>query len=164
VFAKNPEIRDALREQFQEHSAERVYTAIVSGRVRDDAGTFSSYLATNRALERYSTRDPERGELAVTYFRVLARAADATFVEAQLRTGRRNQIRVHFAEAGHPVLGDSRYGSCRPPHPQWPPSRLALHASALGLIHPVSEEPVRWESPLPAPFRTFAAKHGWPVA
>jgi 23S rRNA pseudouridine1911/1915/1917 synthase len=161
VFAKDPEVRDFLRAQFQEQSAERIYLAIVAGRVRDDAGTFSSYLATNKGLGRYSTRDASRGELAVTYFRVLARGEDATLVEAQLRTGRRNQIRVHFAEAGHPVLGDPRYGTRRATHPQWPPSRLALHASALGVIHPGSGEPVRWESPPPAPFRAFAAKQGW---
>jgi 23S rRNA pseudouridine1911/1915/1917 synthase len=161
VFAKNPDIRDALREQFHARAVERIYLAIVTGRVKEDAGTFSSYLTTNKALGRYSTRDEERGELAVTYFRVRSRGTDATFVEAQLQTGRRNQIRVHFAEAGHPVLGDPRYGSRRAIHPQWPASRLALHACVLGLVHPGTGEPVRWESPLPAVFRTFASKQGW---
>jgi 23S rRNA pseudouridine1911/1915/1917 synthase len=160
VFAKDARVREALRAQFREHSVERIYLAIVAGRVEADAGTFASRLATNKGLHRYSTRDETAGERAVTHFRVRRRGAEATVVDVQLETGRRNQIRVHFAEAGHPVLGDPRYGSGRAVHPHWPADRLALHAAVLGLAHPVTGEPMRWESPMPPVFRAFLSKQG----
>lgn len=158
VFAKDAQTADALRDQFRVHSVERIYVAIVAGHVKSDAGTFDSYLTTNRDLDRYSTHEDEAGERAITHYRVRSRGVDTTLVEVQLETGRRNQIRVHFAEAGHPVLGDRRYGSERGAQAHWPDDRLALHAVVLGLVHPATQEFMRWESTLPAVFRAFISK------
>ena len=72
-----------------------------------------------------------------------------------LETGRRNQIRVHFAEAGHPVLGDERYEHQRAQHPRWKANRLALHAAALAFQHPVTGAECRFETPLPPEFQSF---------
>jgi 23S rRNA pseudouridine1911/1915/1917 synthase len=155
VFAKTNDAAVALRAQFQEHAPERQYVAVVAGRMVDDAGTFRSHLATNKALKRYSTTDEAEGELAVTHYEVERRWPDATVVRVWLETGRRNQIRVHFAEAGHPVLGDERYEHEQARHPRWKAKRLALHATRLSFRHPVTGQEGRFDTALPPEFQTF---------
>jgi 23S rRNA pseudouridine1911/1915/1917 synthase len=151
VFAKSSTARNRLREQFQQHTAERIYLAIVAGQVHDASGTFRSYLATSKSLQRYSTKEGE-GELAITHFEVIHALKGATFVRVQLETGRRNQIRVHFAEAGHPVLGDDRYETHLAQHPRWNSKRLALHAFVLAFQHPITGEQSRFETAIPPEF------------
>lgn len=155
VFAKSEEIAQALKQQFADRKPEREYAAIVAGHVREDSGTFRSFLVTDEDLDQYSTTVPGEGKLAVTHFKVEQRLRGATFVTVHLETGRRNQIRVHFAEIGHPVLGDVRYKSDRARHVDWQEKRLALHARTLGFRHPVTGVPVRVTSPLPAVFQAF---------
>jgi 23S rRNA pseudouridine1911/1915/1917 synthase len=158
VFGKSADWASRIRAQFAEHKPERLYAALVAGRVAAEQGTWSSRLTTDRSLRRYSTDDEEEeGEHAVTHFAIERRWPDASLVRIWLETGRRNQIRVHFAEAGHPVIGDDRYRPRLAAHPRWPFSRLALHARALGLTHPATGEPMRWESPLPSEFDRFLA-------
>lgn len=151
VFAKDRRTGEALQAQFREHRPERLYVALVAGLLERDRGTFESRLETNRGLTRYSSRDGS-GERAVTHYEVEARLSGATRVRARLETGRRNQIRVHFAEARHPVLGDRRYRPDLSAHPSWPHERLALHAAVLGFTHPVTGEALRFESPVPREF------------
>jgi 23S rRNA pseudouridine1911/1915/1917 synthase len=153
VLARTAAARDGLRAQLERHEPEREYLALVAGRLAADRGTFESRLATARSLTRYSTR--EGGEDAVTHWRVERRLEDATLVSVRLETGRRNQIRVHFAEAGHPVLGDPRYGPERARHRGWTERRLALHAATLAFTHPITLRRLRFEAPLPAAMRTF---------
>jgi 23S rRNA pseudouridine1911/1915/1917 synthase len=118
-------------------------------------------LATSKNLNRFSTEDEEDGELAVTHYQVVrnyprtAQSPAVTHVTVQLETGRRNQIRVHFAEEGHPVLGDSRYRSHLWKEIPWPHKRLALHASTLAFVHPTSCEMLRFNSPLPKEITAF---------
>jgi 23S rRNA pseudouridine1911/1915/1917 synthase len=158
VFGKSADWASRIRAQFAEHKPERLYAALVAGRVAAEQGTWSSRLTTDRSLRRYSTDDEEEeGEHAVTHFAIERRWTDASLARIWLETGRRNQIRVHFAEAGHPVIGDDRYRPRLAAHPRWPFSRLALHARALGLTHPATGEPMRWESPLPSEFDRFLA-------
>ena len=155
VFAITEAAETGLRRQFGAHEPLREYVALVSGNVADESGTFESRLATNRALSRYSVKEGEEGQLAVTHFVVEARYAGATRVRVRLETGRRNQIRVHFAEAGHPVLGDARYRPERARHPRWRGRHHALHAAVLEFIHPITGEALRFESPLPPEFDAF---------
>ena len=122
------------------------------------AGSIRSHLATDEALNRYSTGDPNVGELAITHYEVIDQFSDAAIVRVQLETGRRNQIRVHFAEAGHPILGDPRYRTQEATHRFWPYSRLALHAESLGLTHPVTGEKLQYVAPWPQEFRDFRRK------
>lgn len=157
VFGKQEGIAAKLIEQFRQRKPQRVYTAIVAGVVQSDEGTFHSHLATGKSLNRYVTRESPTTEAAITHYRVVRRMADATLVEATLETGKRNQIRVQFADAGHPVLGDPRYGVEHEPHPRWIRKRIALHARSLGFVHPVTEQPVQFESPLPAAIEKFLA-------
>lgn len=155
IFAITEEAATELIDQFKRHAPAREYVALVSGLVKEDRGTIESRLATNRGLSRYSTHG-EDGERAVTHYEVEARFQNATRVRVKLETGRRNQIRVHFAEAGHPVLGDTRYRPELARHPLWRSRRQALHAAVLGFVHPVTRQRMRFESPLPPEFRAFS--------
>lgn len=155
VFGKSPEVADRLTDQFAARKPERRYVAIVAGRLAEPTGEFRSYLATDKALNRFSTDDTEIGQYAETHYRVAADDEDTTLVDVWLATGRRNQIRVHFAEAGHPVLGDPRYAPETARHPRWRHTRLALHAQTLGFEHPITHQPIRCEARLPEEMRRF---------
>ncbi|WP_164100850.1 RluA family pseudouridine synthase [Candidatus Laterigemmans baculatus] len=155
VFGKSPQIVTQLQDQFKQRKPERSYVAIVAGEMQSSEGTFQSYLETGNNLDRFSTFDQSKGQLAITHYRVLKGLDGATVVEVRLETGRRNQIRVHFADAGHPVLGDPRYGSGQAVHPRWVQKRLALHAVTLGLTHPVTGKAMLFRSELPQPLQKF---------
>lgn len=157
VFAKSVRIAELLRTQFAAHKPEREYLAIVAGRMPTNEGTFRKNLIDDTtSLQRYCTDRTDLGETAVTHYRVSQRLRGATLVTVRLETGRRNQIRVHFADAGHPVLGDPRYGGTRAKHPRWSSRRMALHAWSLGITHPVTGEPLLFKSPPPHEFQAFS--------
>lgn len=160
VFGKNARVGDQLKEQFADRKPERVYVAIVSGRVKDATGTIQSYLATDKDLNQRSVEDSDDGKLAITHYRVAETFKDATMVRVTLETGRRNQIRVHFAEMGHPILGEQRYEVEDARHRLWPHKRLALHAEVLGFTHPVTRKVLRFEVPAPHEFGQFCARAG----
>lgn len=156
VFAKSIAIAEALRDQFAARKPQRHYAALVTGSVSPAQGTFTSYLATDpKTLQRYSTASPDEGELAITHYQVETTWPDATLLDVWLETGRRNQIRVHCAEAGFPILGDERYGRERSRSHRWPYRRLALHARTLGFEHPASGEALSFTAPLPPEMRKF---------
>ena len=159
VFGKHEPIANRLIEQFRQRKPQRVYTAIVAGVMSSDEGTFLSHLATGKNLDQFATRPSQKTETAITHYRVLRRMADTTLVEVTLETGRRNQIRVHFADAGHPVLGDPRYKTKQANHPRWIRKRIALHAKSLGFEHPVSGKAMTFESPLPSALEKFLARN-----
>lgn len=149
LFAKSPRLAKRIKEEFKARKPERIYIAIVSGTLKRDRGTFRSNLATDKNLNVYSTKKPNEGKLAVTHFKVVTRSKDWTALEVSLETGRRNQIRVHFSEIGHPVLGDSRYKPEAAKNSLWPHKRLALHARSLKILHPVKRKMMAFESELP---------------
>ena len=155
VIAKSPKIAKTIKEQFREKKPEREYLAIVAGRLEAVEGTFQSFLATDEDLNQYSTEDEDEGKLAITHFRRGAEFEGATQVQVRLETGRRNQIRVHFAEQGHPVLGDVRYEVEKARHPFWPYPRLALHAERLGFYHPMLRKTLRFQAERPKEFLEF---------
>ncbi len=157
VLGKTQEIVRQLKDQFAASKPQREYLAIVAGQMDDPSGTFESLLATDKDLNRFSTEDESIGQLAITHFRVISPLKDTTLVQVRLETGRRNQIRVHFAEAGHPVLGDPRYRPELAAHPHWPHKRLALHARLLAFEHPASGQELRFEAALPAEMERFIA-------
>lgn len=157
VFARTPDVVSALRQTFADHKPERTYLAIVAGVMADNSGEFRSQLGPGEGLRVRSLPDGETGQLAVTRYRVERRWPDATLVQVQLETGRRNQIRVHFSEAGHPVLGDTLYAPERARHDRWPYPRLALHAEHLTFVHPVTGETCEFQVPWPEEFEEFFA-------
>jgi len=156
VFAKRLKVAEALRNQFEARKPQRQYIAIVMGSISARTGTFRTYITTDKkTLQRYSTDDPESGQLAITHYEVIHMTPQTSAVEVRLETGRRNQIRVHFSESGHPVLGDVRYGSPDSAAKMWPYRRLALHAQTLGFTHPIHEHPLEFRTTLPTEFTQF---------
>ena len=155
IFAKTIDMAERIRDHFADRKPERQYIAIVAGTWTKEHGTIRSYLATDDDLNRYSTKKSDEGELAITHFMVCEQWADASLLEVRLETGRRNQIRVHLAEAEHPVLGDPRYRPQQANHWAWPYRRIALHAESLGFEHPRTSEPLSFRSSWPKEFRDF---------
>ena len=149
VFAKNTYVRDRLQKLFEAHEIDRVYVAIVEGKLREPSGTFRSILAEDRDMRIRSIVDPAQGKEAITHYRTIASGRRYSILEVTLETGRRNQIRVHLSEAGHPILGDTMYGRGR----EESLGRLGLHAQVLGFAHPRSGEKVRFASEAPRAFR-----------
>jgi 23S rRNA pseudouridine1911/1915/1917 synthase len=152
VFATSPEAKQTLQAQFAAHSAERVYVAVVEGRLERPSGSITSRLIDHAPGRVRETRDPTRGRSALTHWRVVRAGRGHTLVEIQLETGRRNQIRVHLAGLGHPIAGDAAYGGRSDPF-----GRLALHAQALGFDHPRSGVRMRFVSPAPAAWNNLPA-------
>lgn len=147
VFAKSEEVQSLMQRAWQDAVIERTYVAIVEGVVENDEGTIQSYLKENKALVMYSTRNPGEGDLAITHYKVLKRTQEFSLLEVNLETGRKNQIRVHMKDIGHPIAGDKKYGS-----KQNPLGRTGLHARVLSFIHPVTGTEVRYETPIPQKF------------
>jgi len=147
VFAKSGAAKAALQAQFKARRVERLYVAVVDGRVQADEGRLESFLVQDRSLRVRASRDTLRGKEAVTLYRVLERRRDSTVLELRLQTGRRGQIRAQLSELGHPVVGDAAYGSRRNPI-----RRVCLHAIRLGFVGP-DGRPRRFDSPVPAVFR-----------
>ena len=147
MFAKNPQAKEAMQHNWNNMVLERKYIAIVEGRLDPPEGRYSSYLAENVAHEVYSVKDPAQGKLAVTSYRTLRSRNGYSMVEVQLETGRKNQIRVHMKDLGHPIAGDRRYGAkTSPAH------RLCLHAQTLRFVHPVTRRDMNFTCALPAGF------------
>jgi 23S rRNA pseudouridine1911/1915/1917 synthase len=141
VFAYSEQARHFLKNLFYKHEITREYIAIVEGHLAKDRGTWQSYLEED-ALYRVKSVDEGKGQLAITHFEVLKKMEKSSLLRLTLETGRKNQIRVHASESGHPILGDQKYGSKSD-------GRLALHAHLLSFVHPVTGKLLSFTSPPP---------------
>ena len=170
LFAYTLQARDVLRQQFAEHSIDRIYMAIVEGKpptkgtwkstlVEDDfffvksietpvkyQSAFRAKEAARHRQRRAPLNNEERGKLAITHYEVVKQRKHTALVKFTLETGRKNQIRVHASEAGFPVLGDTKYGANANRR------RLCLHAHILGFHHPFRNKKMKFISPLPEYF------------
>jgi 23S rRNA pseudouridine1911/1915/1917 synthase len=142
VLARTNEAREHLKEQFTRRSVTRRYLAIAAGTV--ESRSFQSHLIDGASRHR-STSHPNSGKLAVTHVELVERLDGASLVMCSLETGRTHQIRVHLSEAGHPLVGDARYGYRGPIRVP----RIMLHAAELGFTHPVSGQHLDYEEALP---------------
>ena len=153
MYAKDEKTQHTLRDNWQEIVTDRRYVSIVSGDMERDAGTIESWLTDHKLYVSSSPVDDGTGRYAVTHYKTIKRANGYSLVELDLETGRKNQIRVHMSEMGHPVIGDERYGSdCNPI------GRLGLHAFKLCFYHPVTGEHMKFETPYPSAFKTLMLK------
>ena len=148
VYAKDIDTEQILEHSWHEIVYDRRYVAVCSGEVEPDDGTIANWLKDNKAYVTYSSPVDNGGKYAVTHFHVLDRTTEHSLVEFKLETGRKNQIRVHSADMGHPVCGDTKYGNGDDPL-----HRLCLHAWLLCFYHPVTRQPMEFETPVPAAFR-----------
>ncbi|OOP58008.1 MAG: RNA pseudouridine synthase [Candidatus Brocadia carolinensis] len=139
VFAKSAEAKENLKLQWR--NVRKKYVAVVHGILTEKSGTITSYLAENDDYEVFSVKDSRKGELAKTRYQVLKEAKKFSLLEIELLTGKKNQIRVHFSEKGHPLVGDDKYGKKGEPK-----SRLALHSHYLTFRHPHSGKELTFEA------------------
>lgn len=154
IFAKNFEAREQLKLQFAAHDVDRVYIAIVDGKIRPERGTIRSNLRERRDLRMESVDDDHPdAKPAVTHYRTIRTQGRWAMLEITLETGRKNQIRAHLSEAGHPIVGDKMYGSTVNPL-----GRLGLHAKLLGIDHPTSGKHMVFTAPVPKVFRELFGK------
>ena len=148
VYAKDIETEQLFEHAWHDIVYDRRYVAVVSGEMEQDEGTVANWLKDNKAYVTYSSPVDNGGKYAVTHFHVLNRTTEHSLVEFKLETGRKNQIRVHSADMGHPVCGDTKYGNGDDPL-----HRLCLHAFLLCFTHPVTHERMEFETPIPVQFR-----------
>lgn len=151
VFAKTPEALRGLKKIFEEHDLRRIYIAILVGELPDNNGTLSDKLVERKSMKMAVVpnssnikHETKGARVAITHYRVIERLPGHTVIEVKLETGRRNQIRVQFAERGFPLLGDQIYGS-----PSSGIDRQALHAEMLGFHHPITKETITVVAPTP---------------
>lgn len=147
MFAKNEQAKETMQHNWNNMVLNRKYLAVVEGRVEQEEGTIQSYLAETSQFEVYSTQNPDEGQLAVTRYRTLKVHNGYSLLEVELDTGRKNQIRVHMKDLGHPIAGDRKYGAKSSPI-----HRLALHAQTLRFVHPVTRKEMNFTTPIPASF------------
>lgn len=148
VYAKDMDTEQALEHNWHDIVYDRRYVAVVSGEVSEEGGTIENWLKDSKAYITYSSPVDNGGKYAITHYHVLARTVDHSLVDYKLETGRKNQIRVHSADMGHPVCGDVKYGNGDDPL-----HRLCLHAYMLCMVHPVTGERLEFETPIPTAFR-----------
>ena len=147
IYAKDMKTEQALEKEWHEIVYDRRYVAVLSGEINDEGGTIANWLKDNKAYITYSSPVDNGGKYAVTHFHTLQRKNGYSLVEFKLETGRKNQIRVHSADMGHPVCGDVKYGNGDDPC-----NRLALHAYMLCFEHPVTHERLEFVTPIPDSF------------
>lgn len=139
-----------LVRQLQARTVKREYLALVYGEI-DRSGTVNAPLARD-PHNRVKRTVHSMGKEAITHYEVVERFPGITLVRCKLETGRTHQIRVHMQHIGHPLVGEDTYSASRRSHLKLPFSRQALHAERLGLIHPITQEFMQWECPLPSDF------------
>jgi 23S rRNA pseudouridine1911/1915/1917 synthase len=152
MFAKSERIQQALQNTWKDTVKERTYVALVEGSVKRSEGTISSWLKETSTLKMYSSPHEGDGQHAVTHYKLIQSNRHFSLLDVQLETGRKNQIRVHMADIGHPIAGDKKYGA-----ETKTVGRLGLHARVLSFIHPTIGELMTFESPIPKTFLKYTA-------
>lgn len=140
LFAKTPKAKLFLQDKW--HEFDKTYYAVVHGSLKEKEGLITSYLAEDSSYKMYSTKDEKKGKLARTGYKVVKETELYSFLEINLLTGRKNQIRVHLADMGNPVVSDKRYGVKEK-------GKLALHAGRLTIDHPHSRQKMTFEASMP---------------
>jgi len=148
VFAKTEKAQQFVKDNWKANT--KTYLAIVHGHLAKKQGLVSSYLSEDEDYVIHSSKTDDSGKLAQTEYQVLKETAKFSLVKINLLTGRKNQIRVHMAELGHPLVGDSKYGD-----PKTNYKDLALHSARLELTHPFRGERLTFSAPPPGHFKNL---------
>jgi 23S rRNA pseudouridine1911/1915/1917 synthase len=148
VFAKSREIQLKMQENWHKTVVKRVYVALVEGKVEKESEVIRTWLTENeKSLKVHSSTQKNDGQEAVTHYKKIKSNENYSLLEIELETGRKNQIRVHMQGIGHPIAGDKKYGSQTNPL-----RRIGLHARILAFYHPVTNNIVKYETPVPRNF------------
>jgi 23S rRNA pseudouridine1911/1915/1917 synthase len=147
MYAKTQEAQRILEENWHRIVFDRRYVAVVCGKMEKEGGTVRSWLKDNKAFITYSSPTDNGGKEAITHYHTLATSERISLVEMLLETGRKNQIRVHMKDLGHPIVGDQKYGNGFSII-----GRLALHAYRLNFYHPMTGQVMEFETPFPQKF------------
>ena len=140
VFAKTEDVKRDLQEQFAERLVHRHYVALVEGVT--ESGQAVHHLVEDKNLRVFvSDKKTKTSKHAVTTWDILEKGDETTLLSVVIETGRRHQIRVAMAENGTPVIGDTMHGATTNLH-----GRICLHAVALEFLHPLTDDPIRFES------------------
>lgn len=150
IVCKNDDSHVKIAEQIKAHSVNRIYEGIVCGVVKDDEGTVSGAIGRHPTDRKKMAINEKNGKPAVTHYKVLKRFDKYTYMQFKLETGRTHQIRVHMASIGHPLLGDSVYGTAKSAFKHL--QGQTLHAKTIGFIHPSTGEYLEVSAPLPEYF------------
>ena len=155
MFAKNVKMANALTDgdNWNNLTKKRGYYAIIEGQLEKKEGTITSYLKKNAQNMMYSSKKKGDGQLAITKYKVMNETKDYSLVDVNIETGRKNQIRVHFGDLGHYIIGDDKYGE-----PSNPLKRLGLHAYELDIINPLNGKLMKFKAPMPKEFSTLMSK------
>lgn len=154
IVCKNDFAHQSIAAQLKEHSIKRVYKAIITGNFPDEEGTVNAPIGRHPTERKKMAINPN-GREAITHYKILEPLKGYAYAQFQLETGRTHQIRVHMASKGHPLLGDTVYGSSKDPYHT---NGQVLHAQTLGFIHPRSGEYIEVNAPLPQYFEELLVK------
>ena len=147
VYAKDVQTQQTFVDGWQELVTDRRYLALVEGELEKPVGRIQSWLTEDKRFITHSSQVDNGGKFAVTHYKTLTSSNGYSLVECELETGRKNQIRVHMSDLGHPVVGDHKYGASGDPM-----RRLGLHAYMLCFVHPVTGKHMKFETPVPVCF------------
>ena len=155
MFAKNDKMARALTDgdNWNNSVKKRGYYAIVEGTLDKKEGTIRSYLKKNSQNMMYSSKKKGDGQYAITKYKIIQESKDYSLADVDIKTGRKNQIRVHFGDLGHFIIGDDKYGE-----PSNPIKRLGLHAYELDIIHPFNNKLLKFKAPMPKEFLSLFKK------
>lgn len=150
LFAKNQNIKYMYQNNWDKLAVKRCYVAVVNGTLKQKTGTIKSYLKETKTLLVYSSNDKKEGKLAITNYKVLQENNKYSMLDIEIKTGRKNQIRVHLNDIGNPILGDKKYGNVKSPI-----NRLTLHASYMLLINPKTKKQMEFICDMPKSFNNL---------
>lgn len=152
LFAKSQKLKESLQANWNTLAKKREYIAIVEGKLENDKGRIKEYLTETKSLLTIKTSE-EKGKLAITDYEVLRKEKNFSVLKINIKTGRKNQIRVAMQGINHPIIGDKKYGSKKNPL-----RRICLHASRLVITNPLTNQDMEFNAKYPQEFKIFNEK------
>jgi len=152
LFAKNESLKIKFQNEWDKLTKERKYIAIVHGKVEKEKREIVSWLKETKTLLTYSSDKPGDGKKAITNYRLVSNSCNYSLLDIDIKTGRKNQIRVHMKDIGNPIVGDSKYGI------KDNFKRMYLHAYKLSILHPVTQKMFEFETDIPIEFVNLIKK------